>query len=92
MSRPRVDPARARRQALRVGGVIAWSAFLSAAAATMVCFAFVDPQAWLDGNPPAWWGPRLHVYAIGFFFFWGVGFAAATLAWYLAHGRRMGRR
>jgi hypothetical protein len=92
MSRPRVDPVRARRLALRVGGVIAWSAFLSAAAATMVCFAFVDPQAWLEGTPPSWWGSRLHVYAIGFFFFWGVGFAAAVLAWYLAHGRRMGRR
>jgi hypothetical protein len=34
----------------------------------------------------------MQVYAVGFFFFWGVGIAAAALAWYLAHGRRMGRR
>ena len=92
MSRPRIDPARARRMALRVGGVVAWSAFLSAAAATMICFAFVDPGALADGVPPSWWGTRMHVYAVGFFFFWGVGIASAALAWYLAHGRRPGRR
>jgi hypothetical protein len=81
-----------RRLAIRVGGVIAWSAFLSAAVATMVCFAFIDPQDWHDGSPPSWWGARLHVYAIGFFFFWAVGLLAAGLAWYLAHGRRMAGR
>ena len=88
----RTNPARARRMAIRVGGVVAWSAFLAAAVATMVCFAFVDPAAFALGSPPAWWGARMQVYAIGFFFFWGVGVAAAGLAWYLAHGRRAGRR
>ena len=92
MSRPRVDPARARRLALRVGGVIAWSSFLTASAATMVCFAFLDPNALADEATPWWWGPRLHVYALGFFFFWAIGFVAAGLAWYLAQGRGMGRR
>jgi hypothetical protein len=92
MNRPRISPARARRLALRVGGVVVWSSFLAAAVATMVCFAFFDPAAVVDANPPAWWGPRMHVYAIGFFFFWGVGFAAAGLAWYLAHGRRVRSR
>jgi hypothetical protein len=92
MSPPRVSAARARRLMLRVGGVVAWSAFLSAAAATMVCFAFIDPQAFAAGASPAWWSSRMHVYAIGFFFFWGVGFASAALAWYLAHGRRASRR
>jgi hypothetical protein len=77
--------------ALRVGGVVAWSSFLSAAAATMVCFAFFDPAALTEASPPAWWGTRMQVYTIGFFFFWGVGFAAAGLAWYLAHGRRNSR-
>ena len=92
MSRPRGDPARARRLVLRVGGVVAWSAFLSAALATMVCFAFLDPGAFATGMTPAWWSTRMHVYAIGFFFFWAVGFMAAGLAWYLARGLRMGRR
>jgi hypothetical protein len=34
----------------------------------------------------------LHVYAIGFFFFWGVGLLAAGLAWYLGRGWRTGRQ
>jgi hypothetical protein len=92
MSPPRTNPARARRIAIRVGGVLVWSAFLSAALATMVCFAFVDPMAFSLGTPPAWWGSRMQVYAVGFFFFWSVGFTAAGLAWYLAHGRRVARR
>ncbi len=58
----------------------------------MVCFAFVDPGAFAEGAPPVWWSTRMHVYAIGFFFFWCVGMTAAGLAWYLAHGRRVGRR
>jgi hypothetical protein len=92
MNRPRINPARARRMAIRVGGVVAWSAFLAAAFATMVCFAFVDPGAFERGEPPGWWGSRMHVYAIGFFYFWAVGILAAGLAWYLAHGRRSARR
>jgi hypothetical protein len=91
MSPSRTNPARTRRLLIRVG-VVAWSAFLAAAAATMVCFAFFDPGALADGVPPAWWGTRMQVYGIGFFFFWGVGIAAAGLAWFLAHGRRVGRR
>lgn len=92
MSPRHVNPARARRLAVRTGGVIAWSSFLTAAAATMVCFAFIDPIAFVDGTPPSWWGARMHVYAIGFFFFWAIGIAAAGLAWFLAHGRRQGTR
>ena len=78
--------------AIRVGGVVVWSAFLSAAVATMVCFAFLDPHAFEIGDPPAWWATRMQVYAIGFFFFWAIGMASAGLAWYLANGRRYGRR
>ena len=92
MNRTHIDPARARRQVLRVGGVVAWSSFLTAAAATMFCFAFFDPAAMLEATPPSWWGSRIHVYTIGFFFFWGVGFAAAWLTWYMALGRRAARR
>jgi hypothetical protein len=71
----------ARSRAL---GVIAWSAFLSAALATMLCFAFVDPLAIAAGEPPQWWTDRLHVYALGFFFFWLIGLVAAALCWQLA--------
>ena len=71
----------------RALGVIVWSAFLSAAVATMACFAFLDPQALAEGEVPGWWTSRLHVYAVGFFFFWIVGVIAATLCWQLARPR-----
>jgi hypothetical protein len=69
-------------------GIIGWASFLTAAFATMLCFAFLDPQAFVEGHAPAWWGPRMRVYAIGFFFFWFVAIAAATLACLLARPRR----
>jgi hypothetical protein len=69
----------------RTAGIIGWSSFLAAALATMLCFAFVDPQSLVAGDPPSWWGPRMRIYAIGFFFFWFVGVAAASIAWSLAH-------
>jgi purine-cytosine permease-like protein len=75
----------ARSRAL---GVIAWSAFLAAAVATMVCFALVAPLAIAAGEPPAWWTDRLHVYAVGFFFFWIIGLVAAALCWQLASAPR----
>lgn len=68
----------------RATGAVIWSSFLAAALATMVCFAFIDPLALAQGEPPRWWNTRLNVYAVGFFFFWLVGFVAATLSWFLA--------
>lgn len=71
-------------QRARATGAVVWSSFLAAALATMLCFAFIDPLALADGEPPAWWSTRLGVYAVGFFFFWLVGFVAAALSWLLA--------
>jgi hypothetical protein len=65
-------------------GAVIWSAFLSAAAGTVLCFAFVDPQALASGDPPSWWSSRTRVYAIGFFFFWLIGLLAAALSRLLA--------
>lgn len=84
----RVERARALSRPARVAGIIGWSAFLAAALGTMLCFAFLDPDSFVEGNPPPWWGPRMRIYALGFFFFWFVGVAAATLSWWLAHPRR----
>jgi hypothetical protein len=68
--------------------IVLWSAFLAAAVGTMVCFAFLDPAALANGDPPGWWPrgerARLQVYAIGFFFFWLVGIVAAVLSRQLA--------
>jgi len=84
----RVERFRQLTRPARVAGIVGWASFLAAALATMLCFAFVDPQSLGAGNPPGWWGPRMHVYAIGFFFFWFVGVVAAGLAWLLAHPTR----
>lgn len=88
----RADPGTEPRADLtprtRAAGVVAWSAFLAAALATMLCFAFVDPQALGAGDPPGWWTTRLRVYALGFFFFWLVGLVAAALCWLLARPPR----
>jgi hypothetical protein len=68
----------------RAAGIVLWSAFLAAAVATMLCFAFLDPAALSIGDAPGWWTSRLRVYAVGFFFFWLVCLLAAGLSWYLA--------
>jgi hypothetical protein len=87
------EPERRLGDRARAVGAIAWSGFLAAAFATMLCFAFLDPQALSRGDPPEWWASRLHVYAIGFFFFWLTGLIAAAFCWQLsANVRRNGRR
>jgi len=84
----RANRARLLTRPARVAGIIGWASFLAAALATMLCFAFVDPQSLAAGDPPSWWGPRMHVYAIGFFFFWFVGLVASSLAWLLVFPTR----
>lgn len=84
----RVERPRPLSRPARVAGIIGWASFLAAALATMMCFAFLDPDSFVEGHLPPWWGPRMRVYAIGFFFFWLVGIAAATLSWLLANPRR----
>lgn len=76
----RVERFRQLTRPARVAGIIGWSSFLAAAIATMVCFAFVDPQ---DLGMP-----RMRVYGIGFFFFWFTGMTASLISWMLAHPRR----
>jgi hypothetical protein len=75
----------------RAIGAIFWSAFLAAALACLLCFAFLDPEALAAGDVPSWWTTRRAVYALGFFFFWLTGLVAATLCWQLARPDRRGR-
>jgi peptidoglycan/LPS O-acetylase OafA/YrhL len=63
--------------------VVAWSAFLAAAIGTVLCFAFVDPDALRDGLAPEWWTDRLTVYALGFGLLLAVAIVAAAMAVYL---------
>ncbi len=88
MTEPITDRAPELGQRARSVGAIFWSAFLAAALATMLCFAFIDPEAFRNGEPPGWWSTRLHVYALGFFFFWLIGLVSAALCWQLSRDAR----
>ena len=67
--------------------VIGWCSFLSAALATMVFFAFVDPLALADITEPPLPVDRMGGYALGFFFFWLLAAMSATLTVYLIRTR-----
>lgn len=90
MNTPPADTTPDLGENARAVGVIFWSGFLAAAIATVLCFAFIDPQAIADGEAPAWWTTRRAVYAVGFFFFWLIGMVAAALCWQLARPARRG--
>lgn len=68
--------------------VVGWCSFLAAAAGAMVFFAFVDPLSLADITEPPLAVDRMTGYAIGFFFFWALGAAAATLTVYMIRTRR----
>jgi hypothetical protein len=68
----------------RVIGLVLWCSFLVAAAMTMLCFAYVDPELALTGEgAPAWWTRRT-VYAAGFFCFWIASAGASALTLFMA--------
>lgn len=73
----------------RAVGVVAWCSFLVAGAATMVVFAFVDPQALQSGGEHgAFWANRLNGYALGFFIFWLATAASGALTLYMIRTER----
>ena len=67
--------------------VIGWCSFLTAAVATMVFFAFVDPLALADVTEPPLPVDRMSGYALGFFFFWVLSAVSAFLTVYLIRTR-----
>jgi TRAP-type C4-dicarboxylate transport system permease small subunit len=77
------EPARELPPRLRVIALVAWCSFLVASVATMICFAYVDPQSALAGGmAPSWWSRRA-VYAAGFFGFWLACAGASALTLYM---------
>jgi hypothetical protein len=73
--------------------LVLWPSFLAACAASLLFFAAVDPALLRDA------GPRLLAdldreacYALGFFFFWGVGALASALSVYLIRTERSDAR
>jgi len=81
---PEPSPAsRWRERSLDVALVL-WPAFLAACAASLLFFAAVDPVLLRDAGPHWLAGlDREAGYALGFFFFWGVGAIASSLSVYL---------
>jgi hypothetical protein len=67
--------------------VVGWCSFLIASVATMVFFAFVDPMALAEITEPPLPVDRMGGYALGFFFFWILAAASATLTVYLIRTR-----
>lgn len=82
------EPAHELGARSRAAGIVLWCAFLAAAAATMVCFAFVDPEALRSGDAPAWWSDRPTIYALGFFLFWLTAAGSSALTLYLLRTER----
>jgi hypothetical protein len=64
--------------------VVTWTSFLVAGVATMIFFAFIDPDYLLELLNHPWWLPsRMGGYALGFFFFWFMSACAASLTAYM---------
>jgi hypothetical protein len=67
--------------------VIGWCSFLTAAVGTMFFFAWIDPLALGEITDLPLPPDRMTGYAIGFFFFWMLAAASATLTVYLIRTR-----
>ncbi|HUL47596.1 MAG TPA: hypothetical protein VLV25_10905 [Steroidobacteraceae bacterium] len=85
------EPQR-RSNALDIALVV-WPSFLAACVASLLFFAVVDPELLRDAGPRLLAGiDREAGYALGFFFFWGIGALASTLSVYLIRTDRPARR
>lgn len=69
-----------------------WSSFLAAAAASVVCFAFIDPATieLLPGADTTL--ARMTGYALGFFLFWTATASASLLTLYLVRSTSRNHR
>ena len=86
---PRAPPPAWSSAAQTVAAVL-WPSFLAAALATMVCFAFIDPEHLVEVTTPPVDLSRTASYGVGFFFFWLIGLVAAALCWNLSRPPRDG--
>lgn len=73
------DYPTATKHRIRLLGSVLWPAFLTAAAATMVFFANIDPATLRAQTLPDVPISREAGYAIGFFMFWAIGAASSAL-------------
>jgi hypothetical protein len=79
----------ARRQFWIDVGLVLWPSFLSASAASVLCFAVVDPQLLRDAGPRIFDNLNREAgYALGFFFFWAIGALASGLSVFMVRSAR----
>jgi len=67
------------RQARQIAAII-WPSFLSAAFATMLFFAVVDPGLIGESMTPSQRFDRMTGYALGFFFFWLITMLSSSIS------------
>jgi hypothetical protein len=65
----------------QVVAAVLWPSFLSACMATMLFFAFIDPE--LLGHQTTLEINRMTGYGIGFFFFWFIAAVSSAVSVYL---------
>jgi hypothetical protein len=68
---------------IRVLGVVLWPSFLTAAVATGLFFANIDPATLRAQTLPDWEISRQAGYTVGFLMFWAVCAASSALTLYL---------
>ena len=78
-----------RAQAL---AAVFWPSFLAAAFATMLFFAYVDPQALQLATEIHLGDEDRSVYSVGFFFFWCITLISSGLSMFLMFTRRRRRQ
>lgn len=79
------------RRRIHILGAVLWPAFLTAAAATMVFFANIDPATLRAQTLPNLPISREAGYAVGFFMFWAIGIASSALTLLLMDGASSNR-
>ena len=62
---------------------VLWPSFLAACLATMVFFAYVDPELLGHATSPVLEVSRMTGYGIGFFFFWLIALISSAISVYL---------
>lgn len=65
-----------------------WPSFLAASIATMLFFAWVDPELLGHATSPAVEMSRMTGYGIGFFFFWLIALLSSAISVYLLRTAR----
>jgi hypothetical protein len=69
----------------QVLAAVLWPSLLAASFATMLFFAFVDPEVLHEGAGTDIESSRMAVYGITFFFFWLVAALSSAVSAYLIH-------